>query len=132
VAPGAPAAAFPTCCSPSGAAAPQKSHQGWRGIPGGKRRGHVPKDTCVKPLHPSRASSLRACPGVAPSSRSSSLLWGQLEGQVRAPTLYSLAKVWHLWTYSSLHSFPVNLHRNQVLGRGWEFFHFSALLEIYN
>lgn len=56
MAPSALAAAFPTCCSQSGAAAPQKSHQGWSDIPGGKRRGHVPRDACVKPPCPSRVS----------------------------------------------------------------------------
>lgn len=63
------------------------------------------------------------------SSRSSSSRWGQLEGRIR---IYSLAKVWHLWTNLSLRSLSVNLPRNQVLGHGLEFSHFSLLLEICN
>lgn len=132
MAPGAPAAAFPTCCSPSGAAAPRKSHWGWRGIPRGKHQGHVPRDACVKtPL--SLPSILPpSSPRHGSSSRSSPLLWGHLEGRICALATYSLAKVYHLWTYLSLRSLSVNLHRNQVLGHGWEFSHFLVLLEIYN
>lgn len=63
--PGALAAAFPTCCSQSGAAAPRKSHRGWSDIPGGKRWGHVPRDACVNPPRPSRVSSFQAHLGEA-------------------------------------------------------------------
>lgn len=88
MAPGALAAAFPTCCSPSGVAAPRKSLWGWRGIPRGKHQGHVPRDACVKPPYPSQASSLRGRPGMAhrpearpcfgDSSRAGSVHWPRI------------------------------------------------------